>query len=282
MRAWTRVLYIIPQGTHGIRLWISPLSFILQFLLLYYFWCFFSIYLQLYWQCKCKSCDSYRRPSGEAFVSGVEKERWTLESFACCGKSAKRWWWCWLWQIVVLQQQQQKSINTDVDNVLVSQLLIKATYFLYGFNYLFCDELCVMWAVVLCYNVLQYTLSVIWWRCVLTSCLLSWGTCSLILAWVMKTTAQTLKNPITKEGYIETVQEQALLGCSPCAPKGMGDRFLCVIFHVFVAFTLLSSQGLSVRLTNNSGQIRIGDLAVRTSVDRIGSTKHDISVQTRS
>lgn len=43
--------------------------------------------------------------------------------------------------IVVLQ----KSINDDVDNVLVSQLLIKATYFLYGFNYLFCDvELCVL------------------------------------------------------------------------------------------------------------------------------------------
>lgn len=37
----------------------------------------------------------------------------------------------------------EKSINNDVDNVLVSQLLIKATYFLYGFNYLFCDELCV-------------------------------------------------------------------------------------------------------------------------------------------
>lgn len=47
--------------------------------------------------------------------------------------------------IVVLQK---KSINNDdVDNVLVSQLLIKATYFLYGFNYLFCDvELCVMCA----------------------------------------------------------------------------------------------------------------------------------------
>lgn len=45
--------------------------------------------------------------------------------------------------IVVLQK---KSINDDVDNVLVSQLLIKATYFLYGFNYLFCDvELCVLY-----------------------------------------------------------------------------------------------------------------------------------------
>lgn len=33
----------------------------------------------------------------------------------------------------------KKSINNSVDNVLVSQLLIKATYFLYGFNYLFCD-----------------------------------------------------------------------------------------------------------------------------------------------
>lgn len=142
LRAWTRVLSIIPQGTHGIRLWISPLSSILRFLLLYCFWCFFSIYLQLYWQCKCKSCDSYRRPSGEAFVSSVEKEHWTLESFACCGKSAKRW--CWWWQYCGLTNKK-KSINNDVDNVLVSQLLIKATYFLYGFNYLFCDvELCVM------------------------------------------------------------------------------------------------------------------------------------------
>lgn len=52
--------------------------------------------------------------------------------------------WRWRWwndagegNIVVLQK---KSINNnDVDNVLVSQLLIKATYFLYGFNYLFCD-----------------------------------------------------------------------------------------------------------------------------------------------
>lgn len=35
----------------------------------------FSIYLQMYWQCKCKpSCDSYRRPSGEAFVSSVGQE----------------------------------------------------------------------------------------------------------------------------------------------------------------------------------------------------------------
>lgn len=102
---------------------------------------FFSIYLQLYWQCKCKSCDSYRRPSGEAFVSSVEKEHWTLESFACCGKSAKRWW-CWWW---ILWSYKKSINNNDVDNVLVSQLLIKATYFLYWFNYLFCDiELCVI------------------------------------------------------------------------------------------------------------------------------------------
>lgn len=139
LRAWTRVLSVIPQGTHGIRLWIS-LSSILRFLLLYCFWCFFSIYLQLYWQCKCKSCDSYRRPSGEAFVSSVEKERWTI--------------FCMLWKkceammmlvMAILWSYKKKSINNDVDNVLVSQLLIKATYFLYGFNYLFCDvELCVM------------------------------------------------------------------------------------------------------------------------------------------
>lgn len=45
--------------------------------------------------------------------------------------------------IVVLQKK--KRINNDVDNVLVSQLLIKATYFLYRFNYLFCDiELCLI------------------------------------------------------------------------------------------------------------------------------------------
>lgn len=41
------------------------------------------------------------------------------------------------WQYCGLITQ---SIHTDdVDNALVSQLLIKATYFLYGFNYLFCD-----------------------------------------------------------------------------------------------------------------------------------------------
>lgn len=41
--------------------------------------------------------------------------------------------------IVVWQQKKEKKrINNNVDNVLVSQLLIKATYFLYRFNYLFC------------------------------------------------------------------------------------------------------------------------------------------------
>ncbi len=56
--------------------------------------------------------------------------------------------------IVVLQ-----SINNDVDNVLVSQLLIKATYFLYGFNYLFCDgELCNVQVVVL----VRFFLALLW------------------------------------------------------------------------------------------------------------------------
>lgn len=36
------------------------------------------------------------------------------------------------------KQTKKKRINNNVDNVLVSQLLIKATYFLYRFNYLFC------------------------------------------------------------------------------------------------------------------------------------------------
>lgn len=48
--------------------------------------------------------------------------------------------------VMAILWSYKKSINNDdVDNVLVSQLLIKATYFLYGFNYLFCDvELCEM------------------------------------------------------------------------------------------------------------------------------------------
>lgn len=35
-------------------------------------------------------------------------------------------------------QRTKNRIKNNVDNVLVSQLLIKATYFLYRFNYLFC------------------------------------------------------------------------------------------------------------------------------------------------
>lgn len=97
----------------------------------------FSIYLQLYWQCKCTSCDSDAGdPSAEAFVSSVKKERWTLEPFACRGTSVKQWS-CWWWQYCGLTTKK-KRINNNVDNVLVSQLLIKATYFLYRFNYLFC------------------------------------------------------------------------------------------------------------------------------------------------
>lgn len=80
-----------------------------------------------------------RRPSAEAFVGSVKKERWTLESFACRGTSVKQWS-CWWWQYCGLTKKQtkKKRINNNVDNVLVSQLLIKATYFLYRFNYLFC------------------------------------------------------------------------------------------------------------------------------------------------
>lgn len=63
-----------------------------------------------------------------SFVSGVERERWTVESFACCGKVSsdddeEN-------NIVVLQNID----NNDVEDILVSRLLIKATYFLYGFN----------------------------------------------------------------------------------------------------------------------------------------------------
>lgn len=66
--------------------------------------------------------------------------------------------------IVVLQKKKKSINNDDVDNVLVSQLLIKATYFLYGFNYLFCDvELCVMWLN----SDQQYSVSATQWCCVL-------------------------------------------------------------------------------------------------------------------
>lgn len=44
----------------------------------------FSIYLQLYWQCKCKpSCDSYRRPSGKAFVQSCGKRNAELLNLFC-------------------------------------------------------------------------------------------------------------------------------------------------------------------------------------------------------
>lgn len=66
--------------------------------------------------------------------------------------------------IVVLQ----KSINDDVDNVLVSQLLIKATYFLYGFNYLFCDvKLCVMCRCMFWFLTWHYSVSATQWHCFL-------------------------------------------------------------------------------------------------------------------
>lgn len=50
--------------------------------------------------------------------------------------------------VVFGEKRRKKSINdnNDVDHVLVSQLLIKATYFLYWFNYLFSDvKLCVLY-----------------------------------------------------------------------------------------------------------------------------------------
>lgn len=108
-------------------LWISPLSSILQVLLLYSLCSFLSTFT-----CTCnvnvKSCDS-NRLKWRSFFFSVEKG--TLNSWIFC-MLWKRWRW---WQYCGLKYK--KSINTNVDNVLVSQLLIKATYFLYRFNYLF-------------------------------------------------------------------------------------------------------------------------------------------------
>lgn len=127
----------IPQGGR----WQEAVNFssFIHFFCSTVFDVLFSIYLQLYWQCKCTSCDSDAGdPSAEAFVSSVKKERWTLEPFACRGTSVKQWS-CWWWQYCGLTtKKRKKRINNNVDNVLVSQLLIKATYFLYRFNYLFC------------------------------------------------------------------------------------------------------------------------------------------------
>lgn len=144
-----RFLSVIPQEAHGIRLWISPFSSILRFLLLYCFWCFFSIYLQLYWQCKNVSqVVILTEDQVEKLLSLVWKRNAELLNL-----------FCMLWKkceammamlvnamAILWSYKKKKSINNDVDNVLVSQLLIKATYFLYGFNYLFCDvELCVLY-----------------------------------------------------------------------------------------------------------------------------------------
>lgn len=166
LRAWARVLSIISQGTHGIRLWISPLSFILRFLLLY---CFFLCFFLSTFSCTGNVNVRVVIPTGdqvEKLLSVVWKRNAELLN---------------LLHVVEKVQSdddagdgycgliKKKSINNnDVDNVLVSQLLIKATYFLYWFNYLFCDvELCVMcgwWVLV--DNDQQYTLSATQWHCV--------------------------------------------------------------------------------------------------------------------
>lgn len=184
-----RFLSIIPQEAHGIRLWISPLASILRFLLLC---CFFDVsFLSTF------SCTGNVNVSQDVIPTGdqvkkllsalwkrnaellnllhvVEKVRSDDDDDAGDGN------------IVVLQK---KSINDDVDNVLVSQLLIKATYFLYGFNYLFCDvKLCVVYGwrlgkmmcqVWMCRDE-QYCVATIQWCCVCT--------CSAVIWWMVTDT----------------------------------------------------------------------------------------------
>lgn len=139
------VLFIIPQGAHGKRLWISPYPSILRFLLLYCFWCFFSISFSCTGNVNVSQVVIPTGDEVEKLLSVMWKRNAELLNLLHVVEKVRR-------DdddddddagdgnIVVLQ----KSINNDdVDNVLVSQLLIKATYFLYGFNYLFCDvELC--------------------------------------------------------------------------------------------------------------------------------------------
>lgn len=105
---------IIHQEAHGTRPWISPLSSIsptssvVLFLMLFVSLCFlfFLFCFSIYWQCKCKpSCDSYRRPSGKAFVQSCGKRNAELLNLFCMlwkkkkkKRSAKRWWCCcWRW-----------------------------------------------------------------------------------------------------------------------------------------------------------------------------------------
>lgn len=100
------------SASHGGR-WQKAVNFssFIHFFCSTVFDVLFSIYLQLYWQCKCTSCDSDAGdPSAEAFVSSVKKERWTLEPFACRGTSVKQWS-CWWWQYCGLTTKKRKKTD---------------------------------------------------------------------------------------------------------------------------------------------------------------------------
>lgn len=92
----------------------------------------------------------------EKLLSVARSGNAQLESFACCGKKSATQWRHRLGNIVVLQKKKTRITNNNVD-VFVFQLLIKATYFLYGFSYLFCDiELRATW--------------LLWWSALFTVC----------------------------------------------------------------------------------------------------------------
>lgn len=95
------------------------------------------------------------------FVS-VEKERWTQIFFACCGK------WCKEMMLVMamLWSYIKKVLTTMLIMFLISQLLIKATYFFYRFNYLVSDLM-----LLVCNN-RSYLLVSTWGRCITAKVLL--------------------------------------------------------------------------------------------------------------
>lgn len=80
------------------------------------------------------------------YLVSVEKERWTRIFFACCGK------WCKEMMLVMAMlwsYLKKKVLTTMLIMFLVSQLLIKATYFFYRFNYLVSDAVGVQQSVIL-------------------------------------------------------------------------------------------------------------------------------------